>query len=63
MDASRLTSSSVEVINAAGTLAINQHNPQIDPVHLLAALLNQEKSTVEKVLTKAGFDVAAIRAE
>ena len=43
MDASRLTSRSVEVINAASTLAVNEGNPQIDPAHLAVALLRQEQ--------------------
>ncbi|MEI2671782.1 MAG: ATP-dependent chaperone ClpB [Marmoricola sp.] len=62
MDASKLTSTSVEVINAAGTLAVNQHNPQIEPLHLLGALLDQDKSVVTKVLAKAGADTASIQA-
>jgi ATP-dependent Clp protease ATP-binding subunit ClpB len=61
MDASKLTSTSVEVINAASTLAVNQRNPQIEPMHLLGALLDVENGTSEKMLTKAGYDVPAIR--
>ena len=34
MDASKLTSRSVEVINAAQPLAVTEGNPQIEPVHL-----------------------------
>ena len=43
MDASKLTSRSVEVINAASTLAVNEGNPQVEPVHLAVALLRQER--------------------
>ena len=41
MDADKLTSRSVEVVNAANTLAVNEGNPQVDPVHLAVALLRQ----------------------
>ena len=57
MDASKLTSRSVEVINAAGTLAVTEGNPQIEPVHLAVALLRQERGITPSLLTKAGVDV------
>ena len=60
MDASRLTSRSVEVINAAGTLAVNEGNPQIDPVHLAVALLRQEQGIAPSLLARAGADVAEV---
>ncbi|MEO7350807.1 MAG: AAA family ATPase, partial [Marmoricola sp.] len=60
MDASKLTSRSVEVINAASTLAVNQGNPQVDPVHLAVALLRQEKGITPALLAKTGADVAGI---
>lgn len=60
MDASKLTSRSVEVINAAGTLAVTEGNPQIDPVHLAVALLRQEQGITPSLLAKAGADVAEV---
>ncbi len=60
MDASKLTSRSVEVINAAGTLAVNEGNPQVEPVHLAGALVRQEKGLAPSLLAKAGGDVAAL---
>ena len=60
MDASKLTSRSVEVINAASTLAVNEGNPQIDPVHLAVALLRQEQGIAPSLLTKSGADVAEV---
>ena len=60
MDASSLTSRSVEAINAAGTLAVNQGNPQVEPVHLALSLLRQERGIAPALLTKAGVDVAAV---
>ena len=58
MDASKLTSRSVEVINAASTLAVNEGNPQVEPVHLAVALLRQEQGITPSLLAKAGADVA-----
>ena len=60
MDASRFTSRSVEVINAANTLAVNAGNPQIEPAHLAVALLRQEQGITPSLLNKAGADVAEV---
>ncbi len=60
MDASKLTSRSVEVINAASTLAVNEGNPQVDPVHLAVALMRQEKGITPSLLARAGADVAEV---
>ncbi len=60
MDASKLTSRSVEVVNAASTLAVNEGNPQVDPVHLAVALLRQEQGITPSLLAKTGADVAAL---
>ena len=60
VDASKLTSRSVEVVNAAGTLAVTEGHPQIDPTHLAAALLRQERGVAPSLLGKAGVDAAAV---
>ena len=60
MDASKLTSRSVEVINAASTLAVNEGTPQVEPVHLAVALLRQERGITPSLLTKAGADPAEV---
>ncbi len=60
MDASRLTSRSVEAVNAASTLAVNQGNPQVDPLHLAVALLRQERGLTPSLLAKAGADADAV---
>ncbi len=60
MDASKLTSRSVEVINAASTLAVNEGNPQVDPVHLAVALMRQERGITPSLLDRTGADVAEI---
>ncbi len=60
MDASKLTSRSVEVINAASTLAVNEGNPQVDPVHLAVALLRQEQGITPSLVARTGADVAEV---
>ena len=60
MDASQLTSRSVESINAASTLAVNEGNPQVEPVHLAVALMRQEQGVTPSLLAKAGVDVASV---
>jgi ATP-dependent Clp protease ATP-binding subunit ClpB len=60
VDASKLTSRSVEVVNAASTLAVNEGNPQVDPVHLAVALLRQEQGITPSLLAKTGADVAEV---
>ena len=61
MDASKLTSRSVEVVNAAQTAAVTAGNAQVEPVHLAFALLRQEGGITPSLLEKAGVDVAALR--
>jgi len=60
MDASKFTSRSVEVINAANMLAVTGGNAQIEPLHLAVALLRQDQGIAPNLLTKAGADPAAI---
>ena len=60
MDASKLTSRSVEVVNAASTLAVNEGNPQVEPTHLAVALLRQEQGIAPSLLAKAGAEAAAV---
>jgi len=60
VDASKLTSRSVEAINVASTLAVNEGNPQVEPVHQAIALLRQERGITPSLLAKTGADVAGI---
>lgn len=60
MDASKLTSRSVEVLNAASTRAVNAGNPQVEPMHLAEALLQQEGGIARSLLTRAELDAGAV---
>ena len=60
MDGSKFTTRSVEVINAAHTLAVTAGNPQVEPAHLAAALLRQDQGIAPAILSKAGVDPAGL---
>ncbi|MEN0679017.1 ATP-dependent chaperone ClpB [Plesiomonas shigelloides] len=59
----RLTSKFQVALSEAQSLALGRDHQYIEPVHLMLALLNQEGGTVRPLLTSAGIDVAAVRAE
>nr|WP_278989058.1 ATP-dependent chaperone ClpB [Plesiomonas shigelloides] len=59
----RLTSKFQVALSEAQSLALGRDHQYIEPVHLMLALLNQEGGTVRPLLTSAGINVAAVRAE
>jgi ATP-dependent Clp protease ATP-binding subunit ClpB len=63
MNADRFTVKTQEAVQAAVSLAARHRNPQALPVHLLAALLDQEASPVAGVLRRVGVDPQAARAD
>src|SRR5690606_18352323 len=56
MDASSLTTRSQEAISLASQLAIKAGNPQIDPLHLLSALLSQTDGLIRPLIEAVGVD-------
>jgi ATP-dependent Clp protease ATP-binding subunit ClpB len=58
----RLTVKAAEALQAAAGDARTRGNPEIDGVHLLGALLQQEEGIVIPVLHKIGVQVDAVRA-
>jgi ATP-dependent Clp protease ATP-binding subunit ClpB len=62
MQADRFTIKSQEAIQAAQRLAAGRRNPQVAPVHLLLALLEQEGGIVVPVLKRLGVDPERVRA-
>jgi ATP-dependent Clp protease ATP-binding subunit ClpB len=58
----RMTTKSREAFQSAIDRASRLGNPQVQPEHLLAAMLEQEGGIAAPVLQKAGVDVAALRA-
>ncbi len=63
MNPDRFTVKTQEAVQAAVSLAAQHRNPQALPVHLLAALLDQEGSAAAGVLRRVGVDPQAIRAD
>jgi ATP-dependent Clp protease ATP-binding subunit ClpB len=60
MDANTLTTRSREALSAAVTRAATEGNPEVDPVHLLLALLADPDGAAVGVLTAAGGDPAVV---
>ncbi|HEY3605647.1 MAG TPA: ATP-dependent chaperone ClpB [Sporichthyaceae bacterium] len=60
MDAEKLTTRSQEAFSTAVRRAATAGHSQVEPVHLLLALLAQPEGTVRPLLTAAGADPAAI---
>ena len=56
MQADRFTIKSQEALAAAQKLAAAKRNSQVDPLHLLVSLLEQEGGIVVPVLRRAGAD-------
>jgi ATP-dependent Clp protease ATP-binding subunit ClpB len=61
MDIERFTLKAQEALQAAGGFAAQRGNPEVAPLHLLAALLGQAEGPVYPVLTKLGTTPAALR--
>lgn len=56
----RLTNQLQTALSDAQSLAVGQDHTQLDAVHLLAAMLQQQGSAVRPLLNQAGFDIAAL---
>ena len=61
MDAERFTTRSAEALNAAARRATTDGNPQVEPAHLLQALLGQDDGAAGPVLQAAGAEPASVR--
>ena len=62
MQPDRFTVKSQEAVSAAQQLASAKHNPEIEPAHLLVALLVQEEGMTAPILQKVGVDPTALGA-
>src|SRR5437868_1394123 len=61
MDINRFTERAQEAIQNAQSQAIRGGNPQVEPEHLLAALLDQERGLTASILTRASINVETLR--
>jgi ATP-dependent Clp protease ATP-binding subunit ClpB len=62
MDADRLTTKSQEAVSTAVRRAAAEGHPEVAPVHLLLALLDQPEGTAPGLLRAVGADPAEVRA-
>ena len=62
MNMNQFTQKSLEAIQKAQALAIEHGNPQIEQVHLLSALVEQEGGFIPQLLTNMGMTVESFRA-
>jgi len=62
MNINKFTQKSLEVIQSARELAVEHGNPQIEQVHLLTALVEQEGGFIPQLLTHMGMTVESFRA-
>lgn len=57
----KLTSQLQSALSDAQSLAVGRDHTQIEPVHLLVALLDQQGSSVKPLLRKARYDIVGLR--
>ncbi|PKM31945.1 MAG: ATP-dependent chaperone ClpB [Gammaproteobacteria bacterium HGW-Gammaproteobacteria-11] len=58
----RFTSKLQVALSDAQSLAVGRDHNQIDPLHLILALLDQQQGSVKPLLRQVGFDTNALRA-
>ena len=63
MNTSKLTAKSVEALEAARTLAMNNYNSYIEESHVLLALLTGESGLIGELITKMGKSLPNLEAE
>src|SRR3989338_1890287 len=59
----KLTSKFQTALADAQSLALGQDHAVIEPVHVMKALLNQEGSSVNSILAKAGVNLTTLRSK
>lgn len=59
----RLTNQLQMALSEAQSIAVGRDHPQLDPRHLLQALLDQQGGAVRPLLTSANFDIVGLRNE
>ncbi|RME55814.1 ATP-dependent chaperone ClpB [Candidatus Parcubacteria bacterium] len=57
MDNFQFTEKAEEAVSSAALLAREKRNPEVTPIHLLAALLTQSDTAVRPLLASAGADI------
>lgn len=63
MNTQKLTKKSMEIIQQAQSIAVENSNQQVDQCHVLTALLTQEEGLIPQLLESMGTDVSAAAAQ
>ena len=63
MNIEKFTTKFQQALSEAQSLALGKDNQFIEPVHLLAALLNQQDGSIAPILTASGVNVSLLRNE
>ena len=58
----RMTSKLQVALSDAQSMAVGRDHSQIDPLHLVLALIEQQHGSIKPLLMQVGFDIAALRA-
>ena len=61
MRTDKLTTQFQQALADAQSLAVGRDHPQIDPAHVLLALLNQDGGASRQLLAQSGAQVDAVR--
>nr|MBN2276290.1 ATP-dependent chaperone ClpB [candidate division Zixibacteria bacterium] len=61
MNTNKLTQRSADALNYAQQLAQSESHAEVMPIHLLAALLNQQEGLVGQVIKKIGIDLEELK--
>ncbi|MBR5439338.1 MAG: ATP-dependent chaperone ClpB [Clostridia bacterium] len=61
MNSQKLTQKSIEAINGASSISRSNQNGQINSLHLLSALLNDDAGVIVSVLKNAGIDYKSVQ--
>ncbi len=61
MNSQKLTQKSIEAINSASSISRSNQNGQINSLHLLSALLNDDSGVIVSVLKNAGIDYKSVQ--
>src|SRR5690606_11835629 len=57
----RLTSTLQMALSDAQSLAVGRDHNQIEPLHLLLALIEQQQGSIKPLLLQVGFDLNSLR--
>ncbi len=63
MNTNKLTQRSTDALNYAQQQAQSESHPQVTPLHLLTALINQDDGLVGRIVKKIGVDLAELKGQ